>query len=191
VIGRSHWAARAWTFQEGYLAKRRLVFTEEQVYYECGGMYSAESLDVPLAKIHGPDGQILDTRFIKVQPDSKIVVFPGSVGHAALKVFGCIIDYSSRSLTYPSDRLTGFWEWQRRSRQVLIVFVIFEARISSLEASMAVKQRRGTSLIPPSFFRQCLGPPPTLFNIFHLFSAGPGSGGVAKCFSNTAAPRVH
>lgn len=108
VISRSRLAARAWTFQEGYLAKRRLVFTEEQVYYECAGMYSAESLDVPLAKMNGPDGQILDARFIKVQPDRKIVVFLGGVGHTALKIFGCIIDYSSRSLTYPSDLLIGF-----------------------------------------------------------------------------------
>ncbi|KAL1591924.1 hypothetical protein SLS60_011516 [Paraconiothyrium brasiliense] len=36
---RSKWATRAWTFQEGILSKRRLVFTDEAVLYICQSDY--------------------------------------------------------------------------------------------------------------------------------------------------------
>ncbi|KAJ4350470.1 uncharacterized protein N0V89_009091 [Didymosphaeria variabile] len=36
---RSMWATRAWTFQEGILSKRRLVFTDEAVLYMCQSDY--------------------------------------------------------------------------------------------------------------------------------------------------------
>ncbi|KAF1952774.1 HET-domain-containing protein, partial [Byssothecium circinans] len=34
----SRWATRGWTYQEYILARRRLVFLEDQVYFECNGM---------------------------------------------------------------------------------------------------------------------------------------------------------
>lgn len=40
VIASSTWTTRAWTYQEALLARRRLVFMEEQVYFEC---WSAKS----------------------------------------------------------------------------------------------------------------------------------------------------
>ena len=42
---RTKWNTRGWTFQEALLSRRRLVFTEEQMYFECHGMYCCESLD--------------------------------------------------------------------------------------------------------------------------------------------------
>ncbi|KAH9207973.1 heterokaryon incompatibility, partial [Leptodontidium sp. 2 PMI_412] len=35
VVWESRWHSRGWTYQEGILATRRLVFTDEQVYFEC------------------------------------------------------------------------------------------------------------------------------------------------------------
>ncbi|EHK45124.1 hypothetical protein TRIATDRAFT_243270, partial [Trichoderma atroviride IMI 206040] len=41
-IRSSKWFTRGWTFQEALLTRRRLVFTEEQVYFECGAMSCSE-----------------------------------------------------------------------------------------------------------------------------------------------------
>ncbi|KAI4178778.1 MAG: hypothetical protein L6R41_008211, partial [Letrouitia leprolyta] len=46
TIRRSDWATRGWTYQEGVLSHRRLVFTEQQMYWECNGMANNESLDL-------------------------------------------------------------------------------------------------------------------------------------------------
>ncbi|KAH9221870.1 heterokaryon incompatibility protein-domain-containing protein, partial [Leptodontidium sp. 2 PMI_412] len=36
------WASRGWTYQEGLLSKRRLLFLSDQVYFECNGMHCTE-----------------------------------------------------------------------------------------------------------------------------------------------------
>ncbi|GAP92092.1 putative HET domain-containing protein [Rosellinia necatrix] len=60
AIRASRWYTRGWTYQEGVLARRCLVFTPEQVYWECRGMAAEESLDLPLTALHdrhvGGDG---------------------------------------------------------------------------------------------------------------------------------------
>jgi hypothetical protein len=38
------WARRAWTYQEGHLARRRLVFTDRQVSFVCGYGFCVETL---------------------------------------------------------------------------------------------------------------------------------------------------
>jgi hypothetical protein len=43
-IAASKWATRAWTYQEGHLAKRKLIFTDQQVAYVCGHSMCLESL---------------------------------------------------------------------------------------------------------------------------------------------------
>ena len=48
TIGSSRWATRAWTYQEAALSKRRLIFTEEQVFFECKHMTCCEDRVVPL-----------------------------------------------------------------------------------------------------------------------------------------------
>jgi len=47
VIKGSRWMTRGWTLQESILARRRLVFTDEQVYFECNAMNCFESISVP------------------------------------------------------------------------------------------------------------------------------------------------
>lgn len=48
----STWYKRGWTYQEGLLARRRLVFTERQMYWECDGMLCPETLVMPLEHYH-------------------------------------------------------------------------------------------------------------------------------------------
>ncbi|KAM6478222.1 heterokaryon incompatibility protein-domain-containing protein [Trichoderma sp. SZMC 28011] len=52
LIERSTWYTRGWTYQEGLLSRRRLVFTEQQMYWECDGMTCPEALDLPFEFYH-------------------------------------------------------------------------------------------------------------------------------------------
>jgi hypothetical protein len=56
TISNSEWATRGWTYQEGVLSNRRLVFPKQQVYWECRGMAMNESLDLPLVDLYDPSG---------------------------------------------------------------------------------------------------------------------------------------
>ena len=47
-VGRSKWASRGWTFQEGLLSRRRLVFTTSQAYFQCQCLHCHESMSLPL-----------------------------------------------------------------------------------------------------------------------------------------------
>jgi hypothetical protein len=51
-VERSKWATRAWTYQEAVLSRRRLVFTSDQILWECDEMSCAESTKVPLEFLH-------------------------------------------------------------------------------------------------------------------------------------------
>jgi hypothetical protein len=48
----SVWNMRGWTYQEALLSRRCLVFTENQIYFECLGMHCFESLNTPLKALH-------------------------------------------------------------------------------------------------------------------------------------------
>ena len=52
TIESSTWYTRAWTFQEGILPRRRLVFTPYEVYFECESMYWRESWGADLDELH-------------------------------------------------------------------------------------------------------------------------------------------
>ncbi|KAK1829289.1 heterokaryon incompatibility protein-domain-containing protein, partial [Podospora conica] len=47
ILESAHWT-RGWTYQEGVLSNRRLVFTENQMYWECNNMATQESLAMSL-----------------------------------------------------------------------------------------------------------------------------------------------
>jgi hypothetical protein len=94
VIPSSTWAKRAWTYQEGLLARRRLVFTEEQVYFECWAMNCRESvhLDVNAAALS----------YFVPKPGLRS---PGAGGRAILEN---ISSYTERKLKVESDMLNAF-----------------------------------------------------------------------------------
>ncbi|PNP59017.1 hypothetical protein THARTR1_01265 [Trichoderma harzianum] len=115
AIKSSKWSTRGWTFQEALLSRRRLVFTEQQAYFECNAMNIYESLDIPLDNLH-----ILDRS--KSYEYLRRGVFGGHRGAA----FGRLIfesqrpdeafsrylsnveEYSARKLTYAEDSLNAF-----------------------------------------------------------------------------------
>lgn len=47
-VEKSHWNTRGWTYQEGLLARRRLIFTETQCSFQCGQQWFLETMDYPL-----------------------------------------------------------------------------------------------------------------------------------------------
>jgi hypothetical protein len=53
-IKSSAWNSRAWTYQEAVLSQRRLVFCEQQIYFECPGMHCYEAMQSPLHLLHNP-----------------------------------------------------------------------------------------------------------------------------------------
>jgi hypothetical protein len=47
IITDSAWMTRGWTYQEGLLSRRRLIFTDQQVYFQCSSMHCFESVSTP------------------------------------------------------------------------------------------------------------------------------------------------
>ena len=104
VIKKTKWKTRAWTYQEALLSRRRLVFTEEQMYFECYGMYCYESVHFPLQTMHRKDMQ----GFKSVFCSKKLIgMFPKGVGTTSIEIVQRIEEYSGLNLTNPSDILRG------------------------------------------------------------------------------------
>lgn len=117
TIRRSDWATRGWTYQEGVLSNRRLVFTEQQMYWECRGMAYNESLD--LLDLYDPS----ETRFADFMLSG---IFDGDLHRVpemqygfqtpdvvdvlqqVLKLSSHIRAFTRRNLSYDSDALNAF-----------------------------------------------------------------------------------
>lgn len=102
VIRNSCWATRGWTYQEALLSRRRLVFTDHQVYLQCFVMHISESIDIPLAVLHKRrQGREWGAW-------NKPGAFPiEGVGSSAPEIWQRIAEYSARKLSYESDILNG------------------------------------------------------------------------------------
>ncbi|KNB04560.1 hypothetical protein FOXG_19327 [Fusarium oxysporum f. sp. lycopersici 4287] len=101
LIKDSVWATRGWTYQEGLLSKKRLVFTDHQVYFECCGMHCCEAISKPLEILHTKNKN-------KFRHSISPGYFPFRVtGLHPKDVIPCIEEYSTRRLTYDSDTLNA------------------------------------------------------------------------------------
>ncbi|PWI71490.1 putative tol protein [Purpureocillium lilacinum] len=138
-IQESTWYSRGWTYQEGLLARRRLVFTAQQMYWECGGMVCPETLVMPLGLYHDArERRMADfvrpglfngvsyvdgsweawKRLPRPQHDddddeqpSTLSIFRESDRH--------IVSYAKRRLTYDEDSLSAFLGISRRLERTL------------------------------------------------------------------------
>lgn len=52
VISRSKWMSWGWTYQEAMLSRRRIIFTDNQVYFECQAMQCREAFPPTLELLH-------------------------------------------------------------------------------------------------------------------------------------------
>ena len=90
VIKHSTWMSRAWTFQEALFSRRRLIFTEQLVYYECKATNWSETVDLDR------DFAVYNLFDIWVDP------------RRPLDVCNLINLYSGRMLTYEHDVINAF-----------------------------------------------------------------------------------
>ncbi|KAF4988728.1 hypothetical protein FDECE_14939 [Fusarium decemcellulare] len=128
AVKNSAWYQRGWTYQEGLLARRRLIFTDQQMYWECEGMCCPESLILPLEFYHDMEEQRMcdfmrpglfnGVSFVdgswerwkrlpgKVEDPSTLSIFREADQH--------IVNYTRRDLTYDEDSLNAFLGLLRR-----------------------------------------------------------------------------
>ncbi|KAM0254850.1 hypothetical protein ACHAQJ_006391 [Trichoderma viride] len=90
-IKSSRWSTRGWTFQEAILSRRRLVFTEGDIYFECKTMHCREN-----------DYQSLDALHIKNR--SKIQ----SLLQSFCQYLTYVEEYTGRALSYETGSLNAF-----------------------------------------------------------------------------------
>lgn len=93
TIRDSVWMTRAWTYQEALLSRRRLIFTDQQVYFECQEL-SREDAYI--------DNSVS-------QPSAKCFMYSDEeFGRLPEQILYHIEKYSLRKLTYEDDYLNGF-----------------------------------------------------------------------------------
>lgn len=133
VIRSSHWATRGWTYQEAVLSRRRLVFTDEQLYFECNAMNCWESVHSHLDWLHTNDKSrshdwIRSGMFGRRAKENfgKLLIDQLPLGEVMVRYWSCIEDYSSRDLTFDSDSLQAFQgiieRFSRIKRSVLAIW---------------------------------------------------------------------
>lgn len=102
-INSSKWDTRGWTYQEGLLSRRRLVFTDQQIYFQCANMHCFEAFAVPLADLHISSS----TRFPEKINLSKAFPTRGA-GKWPCEIFNRIQEYMKRHLSFEDDALRAF-----------------------------------------------------------------------------------
>lgn len=106
-IRKSKWATRGWTLQEGLLARRRLVFTDMRVYYQCTQSHRIEGLFAEFRSLKPVGDTPLKYDF---SPGVESQVLPNSVIGTDLSSFSMTDmcnEFTSRDLTKDEDALTA------------------------------------------------------------------------------------
>jgi hypothetical protein len=111
-LRQSKWWTRGWTYQEGVLPRRNLVFLEDQVYWECGGMAAHEALHVPLSAVHVNSMRRMRSYFkggvLSGKREFSTFEAKGPWTHFCSEVVRHIENYSQKELTYSMDSLLAF-----------------------------------------------------------------------------------
>ena len=134
-IKASKWNSRAWTYQETILSKRKIIFCEQQVYFECSGMHCYEAMQAPLPYLHSSIASCFSEW-------NEPGLFPVSKHRQALdQLFRHLALYTSRDLSFPGDILNG----------MLGIFSAFHQQAvaaKSNRSSRRVLQMAGIPIVP-------------------------------------------
>ena len=112
-IPRTRWATRGWTFQEAVLSRRSLVFTQYQIYFECGSMNCCET---PKVKLDFVPRKAKDPQFAFVRPSlfgaanavNKMDALTQLTSAGIVRAQTLIHDFTGRSLTFEADSIKAF-----------------------------------------------------------------------------------
>ncbi|VUC27726.1 unnamed protein product [Clonostachys rosea] len=102
-VEKSKWYTRGWTFQEGILSTKRLIFTKAQVFFDCNGMHCSEAVDMPLDELHSREKYRFDTFAYELGPLAMKTPQPDMKGY-----MDYVQSFSMKELTYASDALDAF-----------------------------------------------------------------------------------
>lgn len=96
------WNTRGWTYQEGLLAQRRLVFTERHIYFQCQAMHQTETVAAQLD--HFPAGNVF------AQSIDFGIAFPSTqeLQQGTKYLQNRIYEFAQRQFTFDSDALDAF-----------------------------------------------------------------------------------
>lgn len=126
VIKSSVWATRGWTYEEAFLSRRRLVFLDDQVYFECNAAHSCDRISAsPGVTLLPLFGTTEEERITSLSQDSASyhnlqrwygnVGSQGPEGHQGLLVMvyfllylDSVTGFTSRTLTHERDPLNAF-----------------------------------------------------------------------------------
>lgn len=92
-IQNSVWNTRAWTYQEALLSRRRLIFSEQQVYFECQKSCREECYVDNRVDLFAMGDPIFHEQRFGLRPE---------------EIFRYISIYSKKSLTFDTDYLNAF-----------------------------------------------------------------------------------
>lgn len=100
-VERSEWNERAWTYQEALLSRRRLVFADNGLYFQCGQACGIEKLSTTLFDfntLHQPTTLDRISAYFPELNDSNSQAYYER----------CVMDYSLRKLSNQNDVLDAF-----------------------------------------------------------------------------------
>ncbi|XTI94459.1 heterokaryon incompatibility protein-domain-containing protein [Cenococcum geophilum] len=100
----SKWKSRAWTLQEKLFSHRRLIFTTDQVYWQCRKAYWLEEMVLETVERPLFIGPYLSQHELEIEiPTSMASRSDYRQAYEAL-----VSQYTSRQMTYASDMLNAF-----------------------------------------------------------------------------------
>jgi heterokaryon incompatibility protein (HET) len=105
---RSRWNTRAWTYQEGVLSTRRLIFTPNQVVFECNAMCCPEGISGYVSELDNSSHNTNELESFLFNYTSKLMQNLGGGGNAWLNYYKHIHMYTKRSLSHASDSFLAF-----------------------------------------------------------------------------------
>ncbi|KAF2253321.1 HET-domain-containing protein, partial [Trematosphaeria pertusa] len=100
TLQESEWVSRAWTYQEGFLSKRKLIFDDHQVSFVCGKVFCAESFT------HSIEHRALNEELTFGPYFPYDIAFRGTDWKPE-GIANCIEEYTERNLSYDSDGLNA------------------------------------------------------------------------------------